>query len=170
MATKWVYENLPNGSSVYQPGFLWGQLQLPQTLCAPGEEYKEITITANRNGKAFRVKINCPGKQNIPVYEQWKYHREIEKFEFENRIINSLPRYIVVEESPLSLWSPPPPESIQKLLKNAYDLKKWFKVVDCDNKENLYDQQDAFYVPFTGFKNVERPGPNIYVYERKQDY
>jgi hypothetical protein len=170
MATKWVYENLPTGSSVYQPGFLWGQLQLPSTRCAAGEAYKEITVTANRNGKAFRVEINCPGKQNVPVYEQWNYHREKEKFEFENRIINTLPRCIVVEESPLSLWSPPPPESIQKLLKSAYDLKKSFKVVDCDNKENLYDQQDAFYVPFTGFKNVERPGPNIYVYERKQGY
>jgi len=30
----------------------------------------------------------------------------------------------------------------------------------------VYDQQDAFYVPFANFASVSRPGPDIQIYER----
>jgi hypothetical protein len=30
----------------------------------------------------------------------------------------------------------------------------------------VYDQQDAFYLPFDGFKGVERPGANFYIYRK----
>jgi hypothetical protein len=170
IATEWVNKNIPQGSSVYQTAFLWGRLQLrPETsLCK--DKYKQISVTANRdNRRTFRVKINCLENKKIPEYEQWEYYGDIEMFKFENEFVYTLPDYIIVAESPLIIWSSMLPESkLKRLLKNAYRLKKSFKAVDCKNKENLYDQQDAFYVPFTGFKNVERPGPNIYIYEKKE--
>jgi hypothetical protein len=32
---------------------------------------------------------------------------------------------------------------------------------------NVSDLQDEFFLPLTGFKNIERPGPNLDVYVRK---
>jgi hypothetical protein len=32
--------------------------------------------------------------------------------------------------------------------------------------EHLFDQQDAFFVPFAGFRGVKRPGPNFALYKR----
>ena len=32
----------------------------------------------------------------------------------------------------------------------------------------VYDMQDAFFIPFAGFRGVERPGPNFLIY-RKND-
>ena len=32
---------------------------------------------------------------------------------------------------------------------------------------NVYDLQDEFFLPLTGFKQIERPGPNLEVYRRK---
>jgi hypothetical protein len=37
------------------------------------------------------------------------------------------------------------------------------------SERHVYDQQDAFYVPFDGFDGVARPGPNLSIYERRAD-
>jgi hypothetical protein len=31
---------------------------------------------------------------------------------------------------------------------------------------HVYDQQDAFYLPFDGFSGVERPGANFSIYRK----
>jgi hypothetical protein len=31
----------------------------------------------------------------------------------------------------------------------------------------VYDQQDAFYVPFAGFDAIRRPGPDVHIFERR---
>ena len=33
--------------------------------------------------------------------------------------------------------------------------------------DNIYDWQDDFYLPLTGFKGIERPGPNLKIYIRR---
>ena len=37
-----------------------------------------------------------------------------------------------------------------------------------DREDAVYDAQDAFYVPVTGFGVVERPGPDIRIYRRRR--
>ena len=32
---------------------------------------------------------------------------------------------------------------------------------------NVYDLQDEFYLPLSGFRGIERPGPNLEVYVRR---
>jgi len=31
----------------------------------------------------------------------------------------------------------------------------------------IYDRQDAFFLPIAGFRDVERPGPDVRIYRRR---
>lgn len=77
-----------------------------------------------------------------------------------------LPEYLIVEEYPLLVYSHIP-ASLLKLIKNYYIPIKYFKAIDPRQKSNLFDQQDAFYLPFAGFCKVRRPGPNFIIYKLK---
>ena len=39
--------------------------------------------------------------------------------------------------------------------------------VASDERANIYDWQDDFFLPLTGFKRIERPGPNVTIYMRR---
>jgi hypothetical protein len=80
--------------------------------------------------------------------------------------ITQLPKYAIVAEFPVEIMVPPAPESLD-IIQKEYRLLAEFKAID-HNKANRFDQLDNFYVPFAGFKDVRRPGPNYYIYEKKQ--
>ncbi|MFH0731776.1 MAG: glycosyltransferase family 39 protein [Candidatus Omnitrophota bacterium] len=163
IAEEWINKNVKTGSIIYQTGVLWGQLQLPMTHEAIKKMYNQRP-PAEKNSRYFNAKIDYSIKKNMVGYEEWIYDSERDKFKFFNEEKANLLDYIIMLESPLIYtWVP---EKIQKLLKTSYSLNKFFKVIDADNKHNLFDRLDAFYVPFTGFKDVQRPGPNIYIYSR----
>jgi hypothetical protein len=76
------------------------------------------------------------------------------------------PDIVIVQSSPLR----PPPDNIgelQGVLDADYTLAFAAHVVTPD-PANVYDFQDEFFLPLTGFKNIERPGPNLDVYLRKR--
>lgn len=75
------------------------------------------------------------------------------------------PDWIVVEESPLRRYSVVP-EELRPVLRE-YALKHTIRALN-PTKSYVYDQQDAFYVPLSGFAHVVRPGPNLYLYERRR--
>jgi len=75
-------------------------------------------------------------------------------------------RYLLIEDSPLRLYSPPErPEWREWLRRNAALV---FEVSPYDPEEQwtepVYDQLDAFYLPIARFRGIERPGPRISVY------
>ena len=55
---------------------------------------------------------------------------------------------------------------VDAILKADYQLAYEQHVVTPD-PSNVYDLQDEFYLPLTGFRGIVRPGPNLDVYERK---
>ncbi len=71
------------------------------------------------------------------------------------------PDYIVVQESPL-------PNTTQELVKNwlseGYAPVSKFKATSLYDR-NVYDLQDAFFIPFGASTGVTRPGPNFTVYK-----
>jgi 4-amino-4-deoxy-L-arabinose transferase-like glycosyltransferase len=72
------------------------------------------------------------------------------------------PDWIVVQDSPL----PSDTQDIVKgFLQHGYALMAVFHGMDI-GPDHVFDQQDAFYVPFAGFTHVRRPGPNFVVYRR----
>jgi hypothetical protein len=53
------------------------------------------------------------------------------------------------------------------MLPSEYRLVHVVRAVDLDTPGNVYDIQDAFYLPYGGFKGVRRPGPNLEIYQRR---
>lgn len=74
------------------------------------------------------------------------------------------PGWIIVEESPLVLYSPHPNELTPIL--DRYVFRH--RIVAMHGQTHVYDQQDAFFLPLDGFTGVLRPGPNFSMYSRRQ--
>lgn len=166
--TEWITNNIPGGSSITQFGIILGGLQL-----YPAREYLERefirNLECNTKKIAIKARIDYMMKNKIEGYELWYYNSKISKFTFCGEIKDSFPDFIIMAESPLTVYNRTA-EGINNILESYYNLKKSFVVIDINNKENLFDQQDAFFIPFTVFKDVKRPGPNFYIYERNDYY
>ena len=76
---------------------------------------------------------------------------------------NALPDWILIQRSPLPLYSEVPPQ-MPKLLSERYWLVHAFPVGD--DRPRTYDPQDAFFLPLVGLEGLDRPGPSFELYER----
>jgi hypothetical protein len=54
----------------------------------------------------------------------------------------------------------------EPILAAEYDLMATITAAAQD-AANVYDRQDHFYLPMSGFRQVERPGPNLRIYVRR---
>jgi len=76
-------------------------------------------------------------------------------------------RYVLIDSSPLRLYSPPErPQWSSWLKRNA---RLVFEATPYDRPADeirpVYDQLDAFYLPVARFGGIARPGPRIRIYE-----
>ena len=79
-----------------------------------------------------------------------------------------LPDVVVVLESPLAVYSAVPDE-LNAILDQHYTWVETFKgTISARMTGAVYDQQDAFFVPFAGFDAVKRPGPDVHIFERRR--
>ena len=76
-----------------------------------------------------------------------------------------LPDWLVVYESPLSAYASISPQ-LQGLSQVNYRLVYSVHATRGRARSAVYDRQDAFFLPFSRFATVERPGPTIFVYRR----
>ena len=74
------------------------------------------------------------------------------------------PTLVIVVSSPLDS---PSIASVAPWLEREYDLQFTQTVVAENDPANTYDRQDEFFVPYAGFHEVERPGPNLRIYVRR---
>jgi hypothetical protein len=103
----------------------------------------------------------------IPGYRQWDREERAASFRFRGRRCEGLPEYVVVEWSPLRNYSTHPAGFIE-LLEQHYVPVRCLVAADLGERGNVYDHQDAFYLPFAGFRGVECPGPNLEIYRRRE--
>jgi hypothetical protein len=75
------------------------------------------------------------------------------------------PDLIIVQSSPLQR-APRELLRIEGTLAKEYELAFNRNGVGSD-PANVYDWQDEFFLPLTGFKGIERPGPNFKIYIRR---
>jgi len=77
------------------------------------------------------------------------------------------PDILVILHSPLLIFSGVP-DAIPAIASARYELSQTFQATRRDRPfDGVYDQQDAFYVPFAGFDSVRRPGPDVEIYVRR---
>jgi hypothetical protein len=74
------------------------------------------------------------------------------------------PEWLVFEESPLWTYASVAPE-LRRLAADRYNMVH--EVIATDGTEGVYDLQDAFFMPVAGFSSVERPGPTVQIYRRR---
>jgi len=159
IAAEWVSGNIPPHASIYLTGPIWRRHQTHPAL-----ELLESKFGLTDSLKA--ASSSDSGLGALGEYDEWTYEEKSGKFLFDGRIMDSLPQYIILRESPLRAYDRIP-RGIAEVLNRYYSLRESFRAIDTNDKRNWFDQQDAFYLPFAGFSNVQRPGPNIYIYERK---
>jgi len=82
-----------------------------------------------------------------------------------SRPFTASPDWIIVQRSALPYSHIPP--RVLDMLPSEYRLVHVVTAADLDAPGNVYDIQDAFYVPYGGFEGVRRPGPNLEIYRRR---
>lgn len=75
------------------------------------------------------------------------------------------PDIVIVQESPLPYSRVPP--TLRTWLDRGYGLHASIEGVDMAAARPAYDEEDALYLPLSGFGAVSRPGPNLHVYVRR---
>ena len=96
-------------------------------------------------------------------YHEWHYNPQSRSFGHPEGLT---PDWIVISESPLRHYASPDP-ALRRLVDQHYDLVHTVRGTTTLDTVAVYDQQDAFFVPFAGFRDVERPGPTVSVYRRR---
>jgi hypothetical protein len=93
-------------------------------------------------------------------YDDWSWGGA--RFKRNGEPTTDLPGFILVPRSPLVAYSGAP-EDLAALLAARYAPTRSF-VFNVWDPRQVFDQQDAFYLPLGGLQGVERPGPNFQLY------
>jgi 4-amino-4-deoxy-L-arabinose transferase-like glycosyltransferase len=76
------------------------------------------------------------------------------------------PGWIVLYQSPLFTYAAIDP-ALRALVDREYVLAKEVRGTRDADGSGVYDLQDAFFLPFSRFGTIERPGPDIRIYRRR---
>ena len=92
------------------------------------------------------------------VWTVWTWDRFRRAFIVQNRRAEGRPDWILLQESPLPSMTQ---DVVTEFLNEDYQFVREFTAYMPRNGR-VYDIQDAFFIPFTGFSGVERPGPELH--------
>jgi hypothetical protein len=124
------------------------RLQSEDTLHEAGGLYEELDLSHAR-------------------YHQWSFYPATNSFGDPD---GRSPDWLVIHESPLWTYVTVPPE-LRQLAGTKYTLVYMVRATkgQIDGpaaRAAVYDLQDAFFMPMSGFSSVERPGTTISIYRR----
>jgi hypothetical protein len=95
-------------------------------------------------------------------YRQWVWDGGRLAFMLDGRRAEGRPDWILVQESPLPSTTQ---DIVKQFLADGYVHERDFHALTLSDRL-VYDRLVAFFVPFDGFEDVERPGPNFALYRR----
>jgi 4-amino-4-deoxy-L-arabinose transferase-like glycosyltransferase len=99
-------------------------------------------------------------------YPQYTFNEETKSFEHDG-IGAGAPDVIVLFDSALPTYTSVPPP-VAALVHTDYTMvTNAVGIATARMAAALYDQDDAFFAPFTGIDEARRPGPNITIYRRR---
>jgi hypothetical protein len=94
----------------------------------------------------------------------WDYRGS--QFVEKGRAFSEMPDWMIVQRSALPYSHTP--DALGDMLHREYDLAHVIQAANLRDARNVYDIQDAFYLPYGGFHDIARPGPNLEIYKRRQ--
>jgi 4-amino-4-deoxy-L-arabinose transferase-like glycosyltransferase len=100
--------------------------------------------------------------RGLPVHS-WQYDPGSDSF------VNAggrTPDWLVLHQSPLSGYAADPPP-LRRLAAERYDVAQTIAATKGAARSAIYDPQDAFFMPVSGFSTVIRAGPTILIYKRR---
>jgi hypothetical protein len=102
---------------------------------------------------------------DLDGYCRCAYDESSREFTEVGRSVRRDPDFVVVSASPITQYTPVHAD-IQDLVARRYRLVYEVRAYDPDVPNRVFDMQDAFFLPLSGFTRVVRPGPNIRIYAR----
>lgn len=102
---------------------------------------------------------------HLPVegIHDWQYDESAGRFGLAETLA---PDWLVLQDSPLRAYARTPAR-LRQLAAERYVLVWSARATSSGARRTVYDQQDAFFLPISGFGAVERPGPNISIHRRR---
>jgi hypothetical protein len=164
LARDWLRDHAPDGSTVCQSSNAFGTIALPwptARLSKDSEEAGGVAIAVER----VRARMARRKHMHFPDLEEWSFDATTGGFTGESTS-TGLPTYIVTIDSPLRVFTPLAPALVD-ITRTSYAARAEFRGCGDDVREDEYDRQDAFFLPFASFAGIERPGPNLVIYERR---
>ncbi len=167
LAAEWIVSSVPEETSIYQTnsGIRALRLNPGQYFLERYRRYEQsIAGSYGENPLNNRTTRLVDSLISAKRYPQWTFESETGRFSVNGVPSDSLPRYIVAEHAPVTVYNITP-DGITRLLAESYRLRQTFLGFD-STRTDIYDQQDRFFVPYACFEGVTSPGPNIFIYER----
>ncbi len=122
------------------------------------EKNRSIWQSGSRYGRVQFFSSSAP--------TEWTYDEETGRFQSGGVPVADVPEYILIQRSPLTLYSSVP-ESVSELLKSRYILLGLFKSGITALRESDFDTSDAFFLPLDHLSAMRRPGPEFELYGRR---
>jgi 4-amino-4-deoxy-L-arabinose transferase-like glycosyltransferase len=161
VAAEWFRKNTPQSASIYQTGFIYGQPVIDRSPRLVAEHLMSPQINGQ---KSLATQLLPLQADYVERYPQWDYDPSVGVFYFNQKLQTGLPDYMIIQENAID------PETLldaglAEIIQTSYRLKRSFRAMETKDPQNRFDLQDAFYLPFFGFRNVQRPGTNLYIYQ-----
>lgn len=96
-------------------------------------------------------------------FHQWYFNPQTGSFGHPQ---GETPHWLVLPDSPVPAYTQVLPD-VRTLAARDYVLVKEVRGAKARPRSAMYDQQDAFFMPVSGFSTLERPGPTIRIYLRR---
>ena len=140
-------------------------------------QFDRIVARTDNRVVVARVRLHVPPRSSVlqsgsqygyaqfdprQNYTIWVWSKSQAIFMVNGQPAVGQPDWILVQDSPLPSATQP---IVTALLQRGYAFVQNFGALS-RSRDHVFDQQDAFYVPYAGFTGVERPGPNFALYKR----
>lgn len=165
LASRWIEEHVARGVAICQTSN-YGRVQLPAT---PRVREKTLALYSTRDDSVAahvaRMRVNPTRSRDGEGYIASRFLESDASFICEGIGPCDAPPYVLVSTSPLSMYDRVP-DALARLLAAEYKRIWSIETGSARVGEEHYDAIDAFYLPFAMTSDVERPGPDLALYER----
>ena len=174
-ARRWIFENIPQETFICMAALPWPFPQLPEAIHVLEREQRQLRRkqdTLDERGRrdsrfkaeVLAARIERQRSHGPPGYEVATAKRSGGGLIMRRRTA-PIP-YCLLAESSLHHYSRPSPV-VEANIKQDFELVRRFIASETLPAPELFDRQDAFFLPFADLRGVDRPGPNLYLYENR---